>query len=70
MINGRPFSAARRAMSLPSPRALVNATLNGPKCVRISLAVVDHLSRVEPEADFGLTITRGSINSKLVKRKK
>ena len=26
---------------------------------RSSLAVADHLSRVEPEADFGLTITSG-----------
>lgn len=59
IINLRPDSAARRARRVPSPAVSVNATENGPKCVRRSLAIADHLERVAPEADFGLTMTYG-----------
>ena len=59
MINRRPAFAARSAILMPSPCDFVNATLKGPKCARRSLAVPDQFSRVEPDADFGLTITSG-----------
>ena len=60
-LTARQIEAARRAISMPSPGPFVNATLYGPKCVRRSLAIADHLSRVEPAADLGFTMIRGSI---------
>ncbi len=63
MIKLRPAFAARSAISTASPCDLVNATAKGPKWALMSAAVPDQLSRVEPAADFGLTITSGSVVS-------
>jgi hypothetical protein len=59
MINFLPASTPRFANSMPSPGFLVKATLNAPKCARKSLALLAQRDRVEPAADFGLTMTNG-----------
>ena len=61
MKNFRPDSAAFRARVIPSPSALVNATLNAPKCARRSEAREAQLSPVDPPAERGLTITSGKV---------
>jgi len=59
MISFVPLRAAEAASSIPCPDRSVKTQVNEPKCVRRSLAIPGHASRVAPAADSGLMITRG-----------
>lgn len=59
MISFVPLRAAVAASSIPCCDRSVKTQANEPKCVRRSLAIPGHASRVAPAADSGLMITRG-----------